>query len=149
MTKVTAELGQLNRTRSSCVMRFISLLAAALTGLAALTIGSSTAQAFGWDRTHAPRGYGKTRTVRHYVYRPRYRHRYRLHSHTDPYRYRYEPRGYYPYYNSGYWRPAHKVRRRYRFHQPRYYPAWGSHKRHYKHHRWHHRNHGRHRAWHW
>ncbi|MEL6299672.1 MAG: hypothetical protein AAFV26_09175 [Pseudomonadota bacterium] len=130
-------------------MRFISLLAAALAGFAVLTATTGSAQAFGWDRAHPPAGYGRTQKVRRWVYRPRYRHKYRLHSHTDPYRYRYEPRGYYPYYNSGYWRPLRKVRRKYRFHQPRYYPAWGSHKRHYNHRRWHKRNHGRHRGWQW
>ncbi|MEQ8825195.1 MAG: hypothetical protein RIC14_12555 [Filomicrobium sp.] len=128
-------------------MRFIKL-ALALCVLAAtmLVAGPQGAEAGGW-RERAPAGWGKTREVRHHVYRPRYRHVYRYHRKTDPYAYRYEPRGYYPYYNSGYWRPSRVVRKRYR--RPPYYKAWGDNRRGYRHREWHYRNYGRHRRGHW
>jgi hypothetical protein len=129
-------------------MRLKSLLIAGF-GLLTLAISSpEPASAFHWDRPDQPRGWDNMRTVRHWVYYPRYNHVYLRHGATDPYGYSYRPRGYYPYYNSNYWRPAYKVRR-HRHHLPPYYAAWGSPKRGYRHVEWHRRNHGGHRRGHW
>ena len=115
----------------------------------ALALASpKSAEAFGWHRTAEPAGWGRMRTVRHWVYHPRYQHVYHNHTATDPYAYRTEPRGYYPYYNSNYWRPAHTVRRN-RHHLPPYYAAWGAPKRGYRHVEWHRRHHGGHRRGDW
>ena len=129
-------------------MRMKSLLALALTvsslGVAALP---QSAGAFFWDRPDQPAGWGRLRTVRHWVYRPHYDNVYLAHPDTDPYSYRYEPRGYYPYYNSGYWGPAHVKRAR--THLPPYYAAWGSDRAGYHHVEWHNRHYGGHRRGEW
>lgn len=128
-------------------MRIKSILVAlALIAATVLALPQSASAGF---RHHArPDGFGRTRVVHHYVYRPRYEHRY--HYHGDPYFYRYEPRGYYPYYNSRYWVPARcykKCRRHYKL--PRYHKAWGYPKKSYHHRKWHARHHGSHRRHHW
>lgn len=129
-------------------MRLKSLLIAGF-GLLTLAIASpEPASAFYWDRPDQPRGWDNMRTVRHWVYYPRYNHVYLRHGATDPYAYSYSPRGYYPYYNSNYWRPAYKIRRN-RHHLPAYYAAWGSPKRGYHHVEWHRRHHGGHRRGDW
>jgi hypothetical protein len=127
-------------------MRLKSLLIAGF-GLLTLAI-TSPASAYFWDRPDQPRGWDNMRTVRHWVYYPRYNHVYLRHGATDPHAYSYSPRGYYPYYNSGYWVPAHKIRR-HRRHLPPYYAAWGSPKRGYHHVEWHRRHHGGHRRGDW
>ncbi len=130
-------------------MRIVKF-ALALCVLAATMVvaGPQESQAGGW-RDRAPEGWGRSREIRHYVYRPRYRHVYRFRAETDPYAYRYEPRGYYPYYNSGYWRPAHVIRKRRYLRRPPYYKAWGENRRRYRHREWHYRHHGRHHRGHW
>lgn len=128
-------------------MRFKSLVVALFGLLSAATASSTPASAFDWDRPDQPAGWGHVRTVRHWVYYPRYNHVYVRHAATDPYAYRYVPRGYYPYYNANYWRPAHVVRRHY--HLPKYYQAWGSPKRGYHHVEWHRRHYGGHRRGEW
>jgi hypothetical protein len=124
-------------------MRLKNLLALAVTvaslGLAA---APEPASAFFWDRPDQPAGWGHMRTIRHWVYYPRYNHEYLSHDATDPYAYHYSPRGYYPYYNSGYWGPAHV--RRYRGSLPKYYAAWGAPRVNYHHVEWHNRHHGGH-----
>jgi hypothetical protein len=123
-------------------------LAAALFGLMSIGVASSTpASAFHWDRPDQPAGWGHARTVRHWVYYPRYNHVYLRSGYTDPYAYRYVPRGYYPYYNSNYWRPAYVNRPHYRL--PKYYPAWGAPVRGYRHVEWHRRHYGGHRRGNW
>ncbi|MGL4397366.1 MAG: hypothetical protein ACRCS9_12555 [Hyphomicrobium sp.] len=128
-------------------MRIKSLLAL-MAGLMCLAAAPQPAASFHWDRPDQPRTWGHVKTVRHWVYTPRYRHVYLSHAATDRYAYRYEPRGYYPYYNSNYWRPAHRVRRAHH-HLPPYYQAWGSPRRHYRHVEWHYRRYGGHRRGHW
>ncbi|MEO1281407.1 MAG: hypothetical protein AAFV69_06700 [Pseudomonadota bacterium] len=131
-------------------MRIQAVLAALIVAVAAIITGPKTADAGGLFGDRAPAGWGTERTVRHYVYAPRYRHSYRFHNGTDPYAYRYEPRGYYPYYNSGYWRPRHTVKKRHgHYKQAPYYQAWGDNRKHYKHRKWHKEHHGRHRLGHW
>lgn len=131
-------------------MRMKAVLAALIVAFAAVLASPQAADAGGLFRDRAPSGWGTERTVRHYVYAPRYRHTYRVHAGTDRYAYRYEPRGYYPYYNSGYWRPRHLVQKRNRhLKQPPYYKGWGDNRRHYKHRQWHKENHGRIRLGHW
>lgn len=131
-------------------MRLNSVVAALLALAAALMSMPQQVEAGGFHRHDAPRGWGETRTVRHWVYYPRYHHRYYAHAHTDPYAYRYEPRGYYPYYNSHYWVPARCYRGCRPHHvRPPYYKAWGASKRHYHHRRWHAKHHGRIRRGHW
>lgn len=130
-------------------MRIKSLLAAAL-GFAAISVTApAPASAFHWDRPDQPAGWGHTRTVRHWVYYPRYNHVYLHDAETDPYAYRYVPRGYYPYYNSQYWVPAHTIRRRARHVLPPYYQAWGAPRRGYHHVEWHRRHYGGHRRGNW
>jgi hypothetical protein len=129
-------------------MRMKSLLALAL-GLMTLGIATAgSASAFFWDRPDQPAGWDRMRTVRHWVYYPRYRHVYLRNSETDPHAYRYSPRGYYPYYNSNYWRPAGKTRRAHNV-LPPYYAAWGGKKRNYHHVEWHNRHYGGHRRGDW
>lgn len=128
-------------------MRIKSLLAAVMAALCFTAAVPQSADAFHWKRHDRPDGWGHARTVRHWVYYPRYRHVYYGHRYTDPYAYRYEPRGYYPYYNSGYWGETRIKRHRAR--QPRYYRAWGAPRRHYRHVEWHRRHHGRHHRGHW
>lgn len=129
-------------------MRLKSLLAVAL---AILSLGSvatpHSAGAVHWDRPDQPSGWGRLRTVRHWVYRPHYNHVYLQHQATDPYAYRYQPRGYYPYYNSGYWGPPRV--KRYRGPSPSYYAAWGAPRRNYHHVEWHNRHYGGHRRGNW
>lgn len=108
---------------------------------------AETASAADWGRPDVPRGFGHTRTVRHWVYYPRYRNVYFSHYATDPYYYQYTPRGYYPYYNSGYW-GAPRIHR-FRGHLPPYYAAWGSHRKGYHHRAWHWKHHGHIRRGHW
>ncbi len=115
-------------------MRITSILTAFAV---VLIFGSAVPQSAeaGWNRDRAPSGWGQTRTVKHYVYYPRYRHRYKVHPHTDPYAYHYEPRGYYTKSSSRYWKPADKVnrhtrghrhsRRRAKHHRFKYKAAWG------------------------
>ncbi len=130
-------------------MRIRSLLAA-LAAMAALGAGAPQSAQAGWDREDRPAGWGQERSVRHWVYYPRYNHVYLRAASTDPYAYRYEPRGYYPYYNSGYWVPACQYcRPRTNFKLPKYYKAWGAKKRNYDHIEWHGRHHGGHRHHHW
>lgn len=131
-------------------MRFKSLLAVLAMLVAMFLAAPLPAEAGGFHRHDAPRGWGHAPVVRHWVYYPRYQHRYYAHSYTDPYAYRYEPRGYYPHYNSNYWVPA-KCYRGCRPHLrlPPYYKAWGATKRGYRHREWHARNHGRIRRGHW
>lgn len=129
-------------------MRLKSLLAlAAAVAMLGMVAAPQSASAFGWDRPDQPAGWGRERTVRHWVYYPRYRHVYLTHPATDPYAYRYIPRGYYPYYNAHYWRKARI--KRFRGHQPPYYKAWGSPRRGYRHVEWHRRHYGGHRRGNW
>jgi hypothetical protein len=129
-------------------MRLKSLLALVM-GLMTLGIATSgSASAFFWDRPDQPAGWNNIRTVRHWVYYPRYHHVYLRGADTDPHAYRYSPRGYYPYYNSNYWRPASKVHRQHNV-LPPYYAAWGSKKRGYHHVEWHKRHYGGHRRGDW
>jgi hypothetical protein len=128
-------------------MRLKNLLAAVFGLVAAAAVLPISASAFDLDRPDQPRGWDRIRTVRHWVYYPRYNHVYLRHGATDPYAYSYSPRGYYPYYNSGYWRPAKRVR--HNLHLPPYYAAWGSTKRGYHHVEWHRRHHGGHRRGEW
>ncbi len=128
-------------------MRLKSLLALAAIALSFGIAAPQSASAFGWDRPDQPAGWGRLRTVRHWVYRPHYNHVYLTHAATDPYAYRYEPRGYYPYYNSGYWGPPRI--KRYSGSLPPYYPAWGANKHNYHHVAWHKRRYGGHRRGHW
>ena len=131
-------------------MRLKSMIAMLAAVLALGLASPRPAEATGWHRTAEPAGWGRMRTIRHWVYHPRYRHVYHTHAATDPYAYRYEPRGYYPYYNSGYWRPAHEMRgARPHYKLPKYYKAWGHPKRRYKHAEWHLEHYGRHRRHHW
>lgn len=129
-------------------MRLKSLLALAVT-VASLGVSAvpQSASAFFWDRPDNPAGWGRLRTVRHWVYRPNYNHVYLTHPVTDPYAYRYSPRGYYPYYNSGYWGPA--TVKRYSGPLPPYYAAWGANKSRYHHVEWHNRHYGGHRRGDW
>lgn len=124
-------------------MRIMSIAAVFAVVLAFGLASVSPAEA-GWRRDRTPDGWGRTRTVTHHVYYPRYRHVYRVHPHTDPYAYYYEPRGYYTKSSSRYWRPARKVRkprsRNVYGHKYRYKPAWG-----YKWAKRRHRYHRRHR----
>ncbi|MEQ1717706.1 MAG: hypothetical protein ABL907_17300 [Hyphomicrobium sp.] len=129
-------------------MRLKSLLVAAFGFLSISFAASTPAAAFHWDRPDQPAGWGHMRTIRHWVYYPRYNHVYLRHGVTDPHAYRYVPRGYYPYYNSNYWRPAYKVRRNHH-HLPPYYAAWGAPKRGYRHVEWHRRHYGGHRRGNW
>lgn len=135
-------------------MRLKSLLIAAamLFGLSAAA--TDPAAADGFHRHGKPHGYGKVRTIKHYVYRPVYRHVY----YVDPYAYRYSPRGYYPYYGSHYWQPAAYVRKRNRLHyncwntcppRYRYYASWGYPKKRWHHRKWHRKHHGKHYKHHW
>ena len=69
----------------------------------------------------------KSKTIRHYVFKPHHRNVYRV----DPYAYYYEQRGYYPHYQSGYWRRLKEVRKTYRRRigsqkSYRYYQSWGN-----------------------
>ena len=108
-------------------MRFKSLLAALAVVLSVAMIVPGSAEA-GWRRSSVPDGWGRTRTINHYIYYPRYRHVYRVHPHTDPYAYYYEPRGYYTKSSSRYWRRADRVHRHHKVrghHKYRYHPAWG------------------------
>ncbi len=131
-------------------MRLKSMIAMVAAVLALALASPKSAEAFGWHRTGEPAGWGRMRTVRHWVYRPRHHHVYHSHVATDPYAYRYEPRGYYPYYNSHYWRPAHEMRkRRPHYALPKYYRAWGHPKRNYRHVEWHMKKYGGHRRGHW
>lgn len=125
----------------------IALIAAVLAfGLAS----PRTAEAGGFHREPQPEGWGRMRTIRHFVYYPRYHHVYHSHVATDPYAYRAEPRGYYPYYNSGYWRPAHELRKaRPHYARPKYYRSWGANKHNYDHVDWHIEKFGGHRRGHW
>ena len=128
-------------------MRLKSLLALAAIALSFGIAAPQSASAFGWDRPDQPAGWGRLRTVRHWVYYPRYNHVYLTHRATDPYAYSYEPRGYYPYYNSGYWGPPRI--KRYSGALPPYYAAWGANRVGYHHVEWHYRHHGGHRRGHW
>ena len=92
------------------------------------SLAPQSASATHWDRPDRPAGFGDVRTVRHWVYYPRYHHVYLNHANTDPYTYRYSPRGYYPYYNSAY---------------------WGAPRRGYHHVKWHYHHHGGHRLGDW
>jgi hypothetical protein len=124
---------------------FLALAAAVVSlGLAA---APQPASANFWDRPDQPAGWGTVRTVRHWVYYPRYHHVYLGHGVSDPYAYRYSPRGYYPYYNSAYW-GAPRVHR-YRGHLPPYYAAWGAPSANYHHVEWHQRHYGGHRRGDW
>lgn len=128
-------------------MRIRTLLAIVATAVGLGFAAPQPASAFDFDRPDQPAGYGWQRTVRHWVYYPRYRHVYLTHPATDPYHYRWEPRGYYPYYNSGYWGPA----RAKRFHGklPKYYASWGAVRPGYRHVEWHRRHYGGHRRGAW
>jgi hypothetical protein len=132
-------------------MRLKSLLAIATAAMALGLAAPKSAEAFGWKRHPEPAGWGRMRTIRHWVYHPRYKHVYLTHGDTDPYAYRYMPRGYYPYYNSHYWTSASEMRarRKARLRHPPYYAAWGYPDHHYSHTEWHYRNHGGHRHHHW
>lgn len=129
-------------------MRLKSLLglAVAIASLG-MVAAPQSASATHWDRPDRPAGYGHVRTVRHWVYYPRYHHVYLKHTYTDPYAYSYTPRGYYPYYNSNYWGPPRV--KRFRGHLPPYYAAWGAPKRGYRHVKWHQRHYGGHRRGDW
>ena len=129
-------------------MRLKSLLAAVLAVASlCMVVTPQPASAFFWDRPDQPAGWGNVRTIRHWVYRPRYNHEYLKHDATDPHAYHYSPRGYYPYYNSGYWGPP----RIHRFHGvlPPYYAAWGAPNARYHHVEWHNRHYGGHRRGDW
>jgi hypothetical protein len=131
-------------------MRFKTMIAMVAAVLALGLASPRSAEAFGWHRAAEPSGWGRMRTIRHWVYHPRHHHVYHTHVATDPYAYRYEPRGYYPYYNSGYWRPAHEMRKkRPHYALPKYYKAWGYPRKNYRHVEWHLKHHGRHRRHHW
>jgi hypothetical protein len=132
-------------------MRKKSLLAVAVAVIAAGLAAPTTADAFGWSRHSEPEGWGRLRTIRHWVYYPRYTHVTLTHAGTDPYAYRYEPRGYYPFYNSGYWTKASEMRarRRARFIHPPYHSAWGSSNWTYEYVDWRYRYHDRRRHGHW
>ena len=119
---------------------FLALIMGAFTLAIAV---SGSASAFFWDRPDQPAGWDRLRTVRHWVYYPRYQHVYLNGAETDPHAYRYSNRGYYPYYNSGYWRPAESVKRHHNV-LPKYYAAWGAPKKNYHHVEWHNRHHGGH-----
>jgi hypothetical protein len=124
-------------------MRLKSLMALAVTiASLGMVAAPQPASATFWDRPDQPAGWGHVRTVRHWVYYPRYRHVYVKHTTTDPYAYRYAPRGYYPYYNSGYW-GGPRIKR-FRGHLPPYYEAWGTPRRGYNHVQWHRRHHDGH-----
>lgn len=128
-------------------MRIKSILAALVAALSFVVAAPQSADAFHWKRSDRPAGWGHARTVRHWVYYPRYRHVYYGHPYTDPHAYRYAPRGYYPYYNSHYWGPPRI--KRHRAHMPPYYRSWGAPRRHYRHVDWHNRRYGGHRRHHW
>jgi hypothetical protein len=129
-------------------MRFKSLLALALTVLTLGVVAApQSASAHFWDRPDNPGGWGHIRTIRHWVYYPRYNHEYLKHDATDRYAYHASPRGYYPYYNSCYWGPAHV--RRSRACLPKYYAAWGAPRSNYHHVEWHNRHYGGHRRGDW
>jgi hypothetical protein len=126
-------------------MRLNSLLALAVAFISLGIVATPrSAAAFDWDRPDQPAGWGRERTVRHWVYYPRYREVY---VSEDPYAYRYIPRGYYPYYNSNYWRKARI--KRFRGHLPPYYQAWGAPRRSYRHVDWHIYHYGGHRRGDW
>ena len=129
-------------------MRLKTILALIVSVFTLAIAASGSASAFFWDRPDQPAGWDHMRTVRHWVYYPRYHHVYLNHSETDPYAYRYSPRGYYPYYNSDYWRPSSSVRRQHNV-LPPYYASWGGKKRHYHHVEWHNRHSGGHRRGDW
>lgn len=93
-------------------MRFKTWAALAASVASLMFAGSAPATADGCLHGCGPDGHGKARTVRHWVYYPRYTHVYRV----DPYAYQYSPRGYYPYYNSGYWISSAAARRRAHLH---------------------------------
>ncbi len=100
-------------------MRLKSLMALAVTiASLGMVAAPQPASATFWDRPDQPAGWGHVRTVRHWVYYPRYRHVYVKHTTTDPYAYRPAYRGYYPYYNSGYWKPLAEMRHRAKPHYP-------------------------------
>lgn len=128
-------------------MRIKNLLAMLAIFAGLVAAAPQQAAAFHWDRPDQPAGWGTERTVRHWVYYPRYRHSYIQHGVTDRYAYRSEPRGYYPYYNSHYW--GHPQIKRFGGHLPPYYAAWGAPRRHYRHVQWHRRHHGGHRRGDW
>lgn len=132
-------------------MRSKSLLAIATAVMALGLAAPKSAEAFGWQRHTEPAGWGRMRTIRHWVYYPRYDHVYLTHATTDPYSYRYEPRGYYPYYNSRYWTSAAEMRarRKARLPHPPYYAAWGYPDRNYSRTEGHYRKYGGHRRGHW
>lgn len=131
-------------------MRLKSMMATLAAVFAFGLAAPGSADAFGWHRTGEPAGWGRIRTIRHWVYTPRYHHVYHTHVATDPYAYRPEPRGYYPYYNSGHWRPAHEMRKaRPHLARPKYFKAWGYPKQKYNHVEWHTKHHGGHRRGHW
>lgn len=128
-------------------MRLKCLMALAATALSLGVAVPQSASAFNWDRPDQPDGWGRMRTVRHWVYRPHYNHVYLTHPRTDPYAYSYKPVGYYPYYNSGYWGPPRI--KRYSGSLPAYYAAWGSPRAGYHHVAWHNRHYGGHRRGDW
>ena len=128
-------------------MRLKSLLALAATVLSLGLAAPQSAEAFGYNRPDQPAGWGRVRTVRHWVYYPRYNNQYLTQYVTDPYAYSYEPRGYYPYYNSGYWGPPRI--KRFRGALPPYFAAWGAPDRHYRHVEFHNRAYGGHRLGDW
>jgi hypothetical protein len=131
-------------------MRLHSMLAAVAAVLSLAIASPKPAQAFDFDRPHVPSGWGQERTVRHWVYYPRYHHVFLTHAVTDPHKadpfaYHYEPRGYYPYYNSGYWKKRHDVARVRPHHvQPKSYAGWGKTRKNYDHVQWHSKHHGGH-----
>jgi hypothetical protein len=96
---------------------------------AGITIGmaAAPAAAFDLDKVSPPPGWGTDRTVRHWVYYPRYHNLYHVHAGTDPYAYRSARRGYYPYGGSAYWRAPQHARRAHLGTPPAYHPAWGRH----------------------
>jgi hypothetical protein len=129
-------------------MRLKSLFAIALAILSlGMVAAPQSASATHWDRPDQAAGWGRLRTVRHWVYYPRYHHTYVKHERTDPYAYRYTPRGYYPYYNSAYWGRPHV--KRFRGFLPHYYEAWGGPQRGYRHVEWHQQHYGGHRRGNW
>ncbi len=108
-------------------MRIKSLLAALAVLFSVSLVAPNAAQA-GWFGTDFSDGWGRTRTIKHRVYYPRYRHVYKSHAHTDPYAYSYEPRRYYTKSTSRYWvsaSKAHRHRKLRGMRKFRYYPAWG------------------------
>ncbi len=108
-------------------MRFKSLLAA-LAVLFCVSLAAPNAAQAGWFGTDFSDGWGRTRTITHRIYNPRYRHVYKSRTHSDPYAYRYVPRRYYTKSTSRYWVPARKAHRHRTVrsaHKYRYYPAWG------------------------